>query len=198
MILLGVIHRLIKHFISLRWLLNANTTSAILPCEKACEPLPYAMPRKILTYFLSLWYLLLFQIYPIVHLHWHDGDGLETCFIAVEYNRADHLAHQNLHTAKAEQFVAHKTSPNCDHLHITVPVDDCAEQCHHLHVKADYDHFELKDNDSDKRYRYVEVVLCGMDSPQFPDQPQKYNPLSTCNFSDYYHKILSNKSPPLC
>jgi len=198
MILLAVIHRLIKHFISLRCLLNANTTSAILPCEKACEPLPYAMPRKILTYFLSLWYLLLFQIYPIVHLHWHDGEGLETCFIAVEYSRADHLVHQNLYTAKTAQFVAHKTSHNCDHPHITVPVDDCTEHCHHLHVKADFNHFELKDNSSDKKYRYTDAVVCGIHTPTFPDLQQKYYPFNTLDFLDYYFSTPSNKSPPLC
>ena len=38
------------------------------------------MTQRLLLYTLLFFYVILFQIYPVVHVHWHDGIGLEACF----------------------------------------------------------------------------------------------------------------------
>jgi hypothetical protein len=148
---------------------------------------------------LSVWYLILFQIYPVVHLHWHEGEGLETCFIAVEYNHADHVVHQDFHdAAKLPHALNAPESEFCGHAHLSVAAPEHAENCHHFHTKADFDHFFSKNSDSAKKLKSVDQVLvdclCFADSENLEIVP----PHALALFNVFYFSSIPNKSPPVC
>ena len=129
------------------------------------------MWKKILTYVLSFWYLVLFQIYPIVHIHWHDEHGLETCFHSVEHGHDAHPSHLEYHG------------------------DD---QCRHDHFKADFDHFFSTQSDSDKKHLVVDVLPPTIKKPVDPQTSQSNVALDHVHYLEFYHTTLSNKSPPTC
>lgn len=129
------------------------------------------MSNRILTYLLGIWYLALFQIYPIVHVHWHDGDGLETCFNAAEIMRYDHAKHPDLHAGEND--------------------------CHHTHVNADFDHFFSKKNDERVPLSCLNIFVGNKAFFQNLQNVQPFWFSSTLFLTSSFHTSLSNKSPPL-
>ena len=131
------------------------------------------MSKKILTYVLSFWYLVLFQIYPVVHIHWHSEHGLETCFHSVEHG----------HDADVRPS------------HVEYHGDD---QCRHDHFKADFDHFFSTQSDSDKKHHSVDFLTPDIKTPPGPQASQANVALNYGHPLEFYHTTLSNKSPPTC
>ena len=145
---------------------------------------------------LTVWYLVLFQIYPIVHLHWHEGEGLETCFMAVEYDHADRMAHQELHAGDEPNVQAHAhDNLACPHAHLTAAHHP--ETCHHFHTQADFDHFFNKNSESAKKFRSDDQVI--VDYSGFSDcgNPQILAAQDFSSLIDFHFSSIPNKSPPV-
>ena len=125
------------------------------------------MLRKYLTYFLSLWYALLLQMYPIVHIHWHEGNGPESCFEVVDI-----------------------------HADAVVQSFQCTAHCFHLHIKADFDQIYTKQNDNNKKLSLLEqVALPSAESPKQQYVQNLFCSDDQIPI-DFYFTTLSNKSPP--
>jgi len=161
------------------------------------------MLNAILTYLLCFWYLTLFQIYPIVHLHWHEEDGLHTCFMAVEHDQVDHAIHKKLH--EDEDFIPPSRNRAGSYLnefshfqHINTDFQTDEHHCHHLHVKADFDHFFSKDNGIDKKRKCIDFVAEKYNSAYNPELVPLCALAGLLISPDFYHTIHPNKSPPVC
>jgi|GEM_PF-5783791 len=68
------------------------------------------MKKDVLTYFIIVLYLCLFQIYPFIHVHGHQNHEFKVCYT----------------------FETELQTPNAEY--------NKHGQCNHTHVKADYHH----------------------------------------------------------
>lgn len=161
------------------------------------------MSKHILTSILSLWYFVVFQIYPIVHLHWHEGNGFETCFIAVEYDHVDHVVHRGLHD---DETFDHQNagdglyeSEQCGYdPHLSTPSDDCPQHCHHFHAQADFDHFSSQNVQETKKQKCTDFGTITLLNFGGLEKTQVFFAHASPHRFNFYPHSFLNKSPPAC